>query len=435
VTVRAVIKGSLLSSTMGRAIYGTAQAEWFERTYRARRERYEQIVGADPQATSPTAAIRRCLQAVNRRGYTIRARPPGQIRTFAYVPGNWPHQEHVFRGAAALGPCHRFDYVSRGRTLRDFTAEGRSAATLAQTMREMLSTFETEHKRAPFDWFFSYAVGPDISSDALRELGRRFGIPTVNISLDDKNWWDGITRIDRDGGIRRLAPLYDLAWTSARVAVPWYWAEGGQALFLPEGVDTDWFRPVIGEQDIDVGFVGSMFGRREDFLRTLQRAGLKVVAHGFFASTGALSDDAMLTFFSRCKINLGFGDMHYSRWLTNLKGRDFEIPATGRGLYITSYNSDLASCFHIGREIQCFRGIDELIELARHYLRDETERTAIAQRGRQRCIADHRWSARFATIAGALGILRPEKPSADPSPPATHSENVEPPLRRNTASQ
>jgi spore maturation protein CgeB len=97
--------------------------------------------------------------------------------------------------------------------------------------------------------------------------------------------------------------------------------------------------------------------------------------------------------------------MHYSRWLTNLKGRDFEIPATGRGLYLTSFSSDLGACFEIGREIQCYRGVEEMTELVRLHLRDRERSKAMAIRARERCVAAHQWKHRFETILRALDIL------------------------------
>ena len=161
------------------------------------------------------------------------------------------------------------------------------------------------------------------------------------------------------------------------------------------------------EQDIEIGFVGNSFGYRPEIIADLKKAGISVCVYGNGWPQGVLGDEAMRAFFSRCRINLGLGDMHCSRWMTNLKGRDFEIPSTGRGLYLTTYNVDLAGCFAIGREIQCYRGLDELIELLRHYLRNFDEAREMARQARRRCIAEHQWIHRYRTILRALGILSP----------------------------
>jgi hypothetical protein len=269
----------------------------------------------------------------------------------------------------------------------------------------LLDEIRRTHRDRPIDWFFSYALAWDLSRETVQVIKDEIGVPMVNISLDDKNWWEMVERGDQASAMRNIAPHFDLAWTSARVCVPWYWAEGGQAVFLPEGVNVDWFRPLNIAQDIPVGFVGNHFGNRAELLRQLGRAGVPVVVHGNGWPGGALDDDGMLRFFNRCRLNLGLGDMHYSRWLTNLKGRDFEVPATGRGLYLTTYNSDLAAQFDVGREIQCYRGIDEMIELARHHLRNPEESADMAARARRRCIRDHQWIARYRSLLRMVGVL------------------------------
>ena len=83
---------------------------------------------------------------------------------------------------------------------------------------------------------------------------------------------------------------------------------------------------------------------------------------------------------NRTRINLGMGGVGYSESLTNLKARDFEIPGTGGGLYLTSYNPDLARHFAIGSEIACYRTREEMVELIRYYLAHSEEASAIAAR-------------------------------------------------------
>jgi hypothetical protein len=270
----------------------------------------------------------------------------------------------------------------------------------------MVKALRTAHQERPIDWFFSYALGWDMDRSTLQLIHEEFGIPTVNISLDDKNWWDEIERGDAASALKSIAPHYDLGWASARVVLPWYWAEGGQAIFLPEGVNSSWFRPLEDvTQDVEVGFVGNAFGYRPQIVEQLRKAEIGLVVFGNGWPNGVLSDDDMLRFFNRCSINLGLGDMHFSRTMTNLKGRDFEVPSTGRGLYLTAFNSDLATCFNLGTEIAAYRGLDEMIELLRHYLRNKDEVRAMARAARARCLREHQWRHRFEAILRAFGIL------------------------------
>jgi spore maturation protein CgeB len=125
--------------------------------------------------------------------------------------------------------------------------------------------------------------------------------------------------------------------------------------------------------------------------------------------------DEQVEIINRSRINLGMGGIGYSEELTNVKTRDFEIPGTGGGVYLTSFNPDLALHFEIGREIVCYRNADEMVELIRYYLAHEEEARAIALRGRQRCLAEHRWLHRYQRMAEILGILSPPRlPASKP---------------------
>jgi spore maturation protein CgeB len=401
------VKSALLNNAVGRAGYGKAQEAWFEWTYRRRRESYEEKTRSDPDAFRPEAAVRRALARISSRGYLPTKRRLGDVHTFAFLPSHWQHQNQIAAALETVGPCTRFDYESHGFTLASLrTSSGGHEDRRRQMLDLMLRTLAEAHDKRPVDWFFAYALGWDMTVGVLKRINELYGFPTVNISLDDKNWWDEIERGDSASGLRNVGPCFDLGWTSARAVVSWYWAEGGQAIFLPEGVNSEWFRPLPDvKQEIDVGFVGNCFGRRPEVIRTLRKANISVEVYGNNWPSGTLDDAAMLRFFNACAINLGLGDMHYSRWLTNLKGRDFEIPSVGRGLYLTTYNADLASCFSAGQEIQCYRGVDELVELIRHHLRNKDASLSIAHAGRERCLREHQWRHRFETILQALGAL------------------------------
>ena len=109
--------------------------------------------------------------------------------------------------------------------------------------------------------------------------------------------------------------------------------------------------------------------------------------------------------FCRSAINLGMGGIGYSEELTNVKGRDFEIPGCGGGVYLTSFNADLAQHFVVGEEILCYSSRDEMLELIRYYLAHRDEADAIARRARERSLREHRWLHRYQRVCRILGIL------------------------------
>jgi spore maturation protein CgeB len=91
--------------------------------------------------------------------------------------------------------------------------------------------------------------------------------------------------------------------------------------------------------------------------------------------------------------------------LTNVKGRDFEIPGCGGGVYLTSFNPDLAGHFVVGEEILCYRTNDEAVELIRWYGKRPEVAFEIARKARQRCLREHRWLHRYLKVCETLGVL------------------------------
>jgi spore maturation protein CgeB len=114
--------------------------------------------------------------------------------------------------------------------------------------------------------------------------------------------------------------------------------------------------------------------------------------------------------FSRSQINLGIGSMGFSEELTNVKARDFDVSCTGGGVYLTTYNPDLAMAFEIGKEILCYRNREEAIEMAMYYLDRPDECRAIAKRARERCLREHQWSHRFLRLCRILRIIHDDEP-------------------------
>jgi len=88
----------------------------------------------------------------------------------------------------------------------------------------------------------------------------------------------------------------------------------------------------------------------------------------------------------------------YSSQITNVKGRDFELPALRGGAYVTTYNADLARHFDVGREILCWHSLDELLEITRFLLRTPSAGRRLAALAYERCRREHRWSQRYLSV-------------------------------------
>ena len=373
--------------------------------YRARREAYARIAQERKLEYSLQGSVGAIRSRIAKRGYTPILKPLGAVHTFVFLPLRGWHSS-LLADLHELGPVSHYDYVADGfdvNTLLELNSKAANARALLND--RALEMIRQVHRRQPIDWIFVYASGLEITPGFLKAVTEEIGVPIVNMCLDDKQSWEG----ERYGGQRAgqidIAPHFDLSWTSARIACNWYLVEGARPIYLPEGFDQKLYRPRKLQRDLGISFIGNNYGFRPLVVEELRRAGLRVDAFGADWEHQAVFGDAQIDVLNRSCINLRMGGIGYSEELTNVKTRDFEIPGTGGGVYLTSFNSDLAQHFDVGREIVCYRNSDELIELARHLLRHPNEAQEIADRGRARCLREHRWLHRYMTVLEVLGVM------------------------------
>jgi hypothetical protein len=385
--------------------WGALRRWQLRREYRARREGYAAEAARRGLRYDQRDTVKQIQQRLAARGYAPAVRQAGQVHTFAFIPRfNW--HASLYPDLEELGPVTAFDYVALGYSWQEFwRRDTRAAARRREMLAQVLPALRTAHARRPVDWVFVYASGVEITAELIREITAELGIPVVTMCLDDKQSWTGPMLDGQRSGQIDLAEAVDLSWTSARVACEWYLAEGGRPIYMPEGFDAHQYRPMNVKRDLSVSFIGGAYGYRPSVISHLEQHGIDVHVFGpGWGAKGCWADNPV-AIINRSQINLGLGGIGYSEELTNVKGRDFEIPGTGGGLYLTSFNPDLAQHFHIGREIVCYRNRDEMIELIRYYLARPDEAEETAHRGRERSLAEHRWLHRYTRVCQVLGIL------------------------------
>ena len=151
-----------------------------------------------------------------------------------------------------------------------------------------------------------------------------------------------------------------------------------------------------------IGALWAALSSRLSGMRTRQSKGVDpTLLHGF------VHDDAIAMLLRDSKINLGFTRMTEDDpakpGVTQLKLRDFEVPASG-GFYLVERAPDYAEFFVDGREVETWGTVAELIEKIRFYLDHESERSAIAAAGQRRALREHLWKYRFSDLFAKLGI-------------------------------
>jgi Glycosyl transferases group 1 len=385
-----------------RGAWTTVRRRQLLEEYRSRRDGYRDRAAALGVAYDHSAVEARTAARLRARGVTPVRRRLGEVHTFAFVPRISWHAA-LYPDLHQLGPVSVYDYAAHGYTWAEFYAG--DTVRRAAMNAAFVTAARTAHAERPLDWIFIYASGVEVLASALQELRETIGVPIVTMCLDDKQSWTGALHGGQRHGMIDLVPLIDLAWTSAMVATDWYLVEGGNPVYLPEGFDPATYRPMDLPQDIPVSFIGAAYGFRPALVRDLQRAGIPVQAFGDGWGTRSVWGDEQIAVINRSVINLGHGGIGYADDLLNVKTRDFEIPGTGGGMYLTTYNPDLARHYDIGRDIACFRSLDDLIEQLRYFLANPAHGRAMAEAARRRCLAEHRWQHRYEAVLRLCGVL------------------------------
>lgn len=399
------IRQKLLQNPTFQTVWGARRRFQLHRQYLSRREYYQKMAAERGLIYDEKAVVTAIRQRLRQRGYTPARRNIGAIHTFAFIP-NIAWHAMLYNDLRQLGRLTLFDYTQMGLSWHDlYHRESRALQLRQQVNSRVLDALKAAHAQQPVDWVFVYASGLEIDADVIRAITETIGVPTVNMCLDDKHGWNLGTIDHQRAGQIDLAPVFDLSWTSARVACTWYLVEGGRPYYLPPGFDIQSYYPVAGKKDIPVSFLGAAYGSRPAVIRHLKRYHIPVQTYGEGWPQGWISPTESLSLLNRSRINLGMGGIGYSESLTNVKGRDFEITGTGGGMYLTSFNPDLARHFRVGEEIICYRSREELVELIRYYLQHEEEAEDIVRRAYERSLKEHRWLHRYLKILDILEMV------------------------------
>ncbi|MHB0995542.1 MAG: glycosyltransferase family protein [Elusimicrobiales bacterium] len=331
------------------------------------------------------------------RGLRPAPKKRGELHIFAaYGRNNW--ESVIPETLKGFGKVSEFSWDGR-----QFDADSLAIGERRTAMNaELSAAFDSARAAAPVDAVVGYFSGYTATPELLSRLAA--GGVIFNFCWDDKLYFKGPTAGARHLGQVDLVPSVDLNLTNAPSSLPKYFAEGGLALFWPEGASPE--RQAQGEApfDFDVSFVGKKYGWRGDFILDLRRRGVRVECFGQGWENGPMDDREMVRLYARSRINLGFAGVGYSRRLMCLKGRDFEVPMSG-GLYLTQANPELSLVYEVGREIETYSSPADCAEKIKSLLGDPQRASAIRAAGRARALKDHTWHKRFETIFSLSGLL------------------------------
>lgn len=252
------------------------------------------------------------------------------------------------------------------------------------------------------DLVLLYLRGNLLSEELFTTIRHHWSCPVLGMNLDDRvTFWD----YGNDGNgdhHQKWARFFDLNLTNSKIAATWYHQAGAACLYTPAGVHIPpgLGPPTEAAYKYQLSFLGSPKLDREILVNRLNDAGLPVALFGKGWPNGQWVDKPS-TIYRESQINLGLGMATVN--LSTTKNRDFECPGVG-ACYITSYNWELPEWWDLGREILCYRNVEELIEMICWYRNRPDECLRIAQAAWNRCAREHTWEIRLRKLFRELGF-------------------------------
>jgi len=218
---------------------------------------------------------------------------------------------------------------------------------------------------------------------------------------------------------RFIAPVYDAVATTYKYRLEDYLRCGMPNAILSQwATNSSWLRPPRPFKDCKypVSFVGMKYGQRCRIIEKLQKAGISVYCFGYGWPAGTVTAEQIPEIFNQSAISLNFAAS--SRLFSNenqVKARTFEAPGAGT-LLLTDVAPGLEQYYEIGKEIDAYENIPQLIEKIQMYLKNPQLRDRVARAGYERTVYSHTYENRLRELMEAVKDIKRQVPPDGPDP-------------------
>lgn len=198
---------------------------------------------------------------------------------------------------------------------------------------------------------------------------------------------------------RFIGPHYDAIGTTYDYRVADYRAAGIEGVYLTQwAANAHWLNPPkpASECRYGVSFIGSAYGAREKMIAELRSSGIEVECFGYGWPNGSVATDEIPAIMRDSVVSLNFtagfiSDGGHDR---QIKARTFEVPGAG-GFLLTEDSPGLDTVYALGKEIDIFKNMEELIAKIRYYLANPDVRDRVARAGYERTKRCHTYDQRL----------------------------------------
>lgn len=297
-------------------------------------------------------------------------------------------------------------------------------------MNELL--METVHAEKP-DLMFVFLFEYELDSRVVSRISSLGKVVTVNWFADDHWRFDNFSQY--------WAPHFNWVVTTDAEAMPKYHSIGIRNVILSQWACNHFLYKNLGLQpSYDVSFIGQAYGNRREVVKSIEGAGISVLARGQGWESGRATQDEMMEIINRTRINLNMANAsvtYGSGWVKlfdkfalynpllkrvwrkarsfipsgsagsqpifQIKGRNFEVPGCG-GFFLTDYVKGLEEFYQLDEDIVCYRSTNDLIEKIRYYLSHKEARSRIASSGYKVTMERHTYVHRFNHLFHEMGL-------------------------------
>lgn len=223
----------------------------------------------------------------------------------------------------------------------------------------------------------------------------------------------------------RIAPEFDLFYTSDPQTVPIYRERGLVVRRCDPATDPELYRPLGLEPDCDILFLGKWTPHRDAVVARLA-ARHRVCVHAHASETRwsvpteplLPTPETLCEALNRAKLALEFAVLDDApepfRGTARLTNRPQFAASCETPSLIDEFDR-LPEFFEPGVEIASFRSDDELLALSESLLSDDARRREMGRRARRRVLRDHTWDSRVAAVFEDVSRVSADRARATPS--------------------
>jgi spore maturation protein CgeB len=254
---------------------------------------------------------------------------------------------------------------------------------------------------------FFYASDFSVSPETVEYLKRKNTL-LVSFCWDDLLYFKHSVK-NQPVGVSVLSKHVDINLTLSPETTPIYNYYKSFCIFwgsqkLEKIIYNKTITTIYDKNTFYVLFVGSKYGWREDFINKLRICNIEVRCYGNGWENGTLTNEELVEKIQKAPLTIGFSNVGYTKSVTTIKGRDFEIPLWG-GLYLTQYSKGIENYFKINDEILTYKNFNGCLKKILFIKNNPQISNKIRELGYLRALEYASWNSRVLFLKNLINEI------------------------------